>query len=272
MEHMTELTRAESSLRQTAVPLTWPRKYPLFGVDVSCTTYDEVVNVVSAAAQCGRPGRVSALAVHGLMTGSAEAPFREALNDFEVITPDGQPVRVALNLLHRTNLTDRVYGPELMVRLCERAAAEEIGIYLYGSFAAVVDRLASQLVARFPRLRIAGAEPSIFRPLTPEEDDALVRRINESGAGMLFVGLGCPRQEWFAHEHRSTVIPVQVCVGAAFDFIAGNKPMAPQWMQQHGLEWLFRLAKEPRRLWRRYTYTNLSFILKLAREMIARRA
>ena len=195
MEHMTQLTRVESSLEQNAAPMTWPRKYPLFGVGVSCTTYDEVVRVVTSAAQCGRPGRVSALAVHGLMTGSAEAPFREALNDFEIITPDGQPVRVALNLLHGTKLTDRVYGPELMVRLCARAAAEDIGVYLYGSFASVVESLASQLVTRYPRLRIAGAEPSLFRPLTPAEDEALVRRINDSGAGILFVGLGCPRQE-----------------------------------------------------------------------------
>ena len=251
--------------------IEWPRKHSLFGVDVSATTYDEVVDVVIEAARAGVPARVSALAVHGLMTGSEDRAFREMLNAFEILTPDGQPVRFALNLLHGAGLSDRVYGPELMRRLCERGAREGVSVYLYGSYPHVVQALARNLVARYPGLRVAGCEPSLFRPLTAAEDAALAARVNESGAGMLFVGLGCPRQETFAHEHRETIRPVQICVGAAFDFLAGNKTMAPRWMQQRGLEWLYRLMQEPRRLWRRYTSTNLRFVVKLCAGLVARR-
>jgi exopolysaccharide biosynthesis WecB/TagA/CpsF family protein len=132
-----------------------------------------------------------------------------------------------------------------------------------------VAALEANLVDRFPALRVVGCEPSLFRPLTPEEDEAFVRRVNDSGAGLLFLGLGCPLQETFAYEHRHTIKAVQLCVGAAFDFHAGNKRMAPGWMQRSGLEWLFRLTQEPGRLWRRYLVTNATFCLLFARRYIA---
>jgi len=212
---------------------------------------------------------VTFLAVHGLVTAAMEAKFRSQLNAFEAVAPDGQPVRWAMNLFDRTGLRDRVYGPETMQRACETAASEGIGVYLYGSTQAVIDALKANLVQQFPRLRIVGAEPSVFRPLTPAEDRELVARINDSGAGMLFVGLGCPRQEAFAFEHQKTIKAVQLCVGAAFDFHAGNKAMAPSWMQKRGLEWLFRLTQEPSRLWKRYLVTNSTFCLLCMRRMLA---
>lgn len=142
------------------------------------------------------------------------------------------------------------------------AAYDAIPIYLYGSSPEVIELLQQKLSARFPALPIAGAESPPFRALTPEEDDAVVRRINDSGAGIVFIGLGCPKQDHFAADHADRIRAVQVCVGAAFDFHAGAKPMAPRWMQRHGLEWLYRLSREPRRLWRRYLETNLIFVAK----------
>ncbi len=241
----------------------WPRKYNIFGVNVSATTYDETLDVVIHTAKAGRSACVSHLAVHGLVTGTQDQLVRAMLNEFEIVAPDGMPVRIALNLLYKAQLPDRVYGPEFMMRVCERAAAEKIGIYLYGSHHHVVTALSKNLSQRFPMLRIVGCEPSAFRPLTKAEDEALVHRINDSGADIVFLGLGCPLQEKFAYEHKDKIKAVQICVGAAFDFHSGEKKMAPEWMQRHALEWLFRLSQEPGRLWRRYFITNTIFLSKL---------
>jgi N-acetylglucosaminyldiphosphoundecaprenol N-acetyl-beta-D-mannosaminyltransferase len=164
-------------------------------------------------------------------------------------------------------LRDRVYGPELMLRLCRRAAEEGVSVYLYGGVNdELLDKLRWNLTAKFPKLQIAGAESPPFRPLSEEEDERVVRRINESGAGLVFIGLGCPKQDHFAFEHREKLNGVQICVGAAFDFHAGVKKIAPAWMQRRGLEWLYRLLSEPRRLFRRYLVTNSIFVKKFIRQ------
>lgn len=241
----------------------WPRKYNLLGIGVSATTYNEAQDVVILEAKGRKSNCMSHLAVHGLIEGTRDMQFRTILNDFDIIAPDGQPVRLALNLLYNTSLPDRCGGPELMLLLCERAAAEGIGVYLYGSLRNVVNALRDNLINRYPGLNIVGWEPSVFRPLTELEDDALVQRINNSGAGIVFLGLGCPLQEKFAYEHRDKIKAVQICVGAAFDFHSGNKKMAPSWMQRYALEWFFRLLQEPRRLWKRYLVTNTIFLSNL---------
>jgi N-acetylglucosaminyldiphosphoundecaprenol N-acetyl-beta-D-mannosaminyltransferase len=143
-------------------------------------------------------------------------------------------------------------------------------VYLYGGTPSSLERLQEKLVARIPQLVIAGAESPPFRPLTPEEDVDVVARINASGAGLVFIGLGCPKQDHFAADHRDLIHAVQVCVGAAFDFHAGVVPMAPPWMQKRGLEWVFRLFREPRRMWKRYLVTNTQFTLKFARALFQR--
>jgi N-acetylglucosaminyldiphosphoundecaprenol N-acetyl-beta-D-mannosaminyltransferase len=246
----------------------WPRKYPVLGIGISATTYDEAVGAILAAARRGTGGTVNAAAVHAVVEAARDPVLKEKVNRFDLVAPDGQPVRWALNLLHRTGLSDRVYGPELMLRLCRRAAEDGLGVYLYGSAPAIVERLRENLARRFPGLRIAGWESPPFRPLTPEEDRETVARINASGARLIFIGLGCPRQDEFAMAHRGRVSGVLICVGAAFDFHAGTKRMAPPWMQRHGLEWLFRLASEPRRLWRRYLVTNSIFAARLSLELV----
>ena len=210
---------------------------------------------------------MSCQAVHALITASQDPELREKVNTFSMVTPDGQPVRWAMNLLHKAGLTDRVYGPELMLRVCQAAAANDVGIYIYGGSEAVAAKLEKNLQKIVPNLKIAGCESPPFRPLTDEEKVETAKRINDSGAGILFVGLGAPKQDIYAYDNRNAIRPVMLCVGAAFDFHAGEKSMAPGWMQRNGLEWLFRLASEPRRLWKRYLVTNSLFILKLGQEL-----
>ena len=261
-----QTTTATESTTTTAT--NWPPKHSIFGVTISATDYEEAARAVMAAARRRQGGTATHLAVHALVTAATDDSYRMKVNAFEVVAPDGQPVRWALNRFAGTQLTDRVYGPEFMMRLCKRAADAGVGVYLYGSKPEVVRALAANLQDRFPALRVVGCEPSLFRPLTAEEDAAFVRRVSDSGAGLLFLGLGCPLQETFAYEHRHAIKAVQLCVGAAFDFHAGNKRMAPPWMQRRGLEWLFRLTQEPMRLWRRYLVTNAVFCLLFARRLV----
>jgi N-acetylglucosaminyldiphosphoundecaprenol N-acetyl-beta-D-mannosaminyltransferase len=246
----------------------WPPKLELFGVHVTPTCYREAVDVIVRAARERRGGVVDLMPVHGLITAARDPSFRRRVNAFELVAPDGQPVRWALNRFHQTDLQDRVYGPELMLRLCEAAQKAGVGVYLFGGAPAVLDKLNNALAERFPGLRIAGAESPPFRALTAAEDAAAIARINDSGAGIVFLGVGCPKQEVFASDHRHRISAVQVCVGAAFDFHAGEKRMAPPWMQKRGLEWLFRLWQEPGRLWRRYLVTNTIFSLLVGRRLL----
>ncbi len=244
--------------------VAWPRKVDLFGIGMTPTTYDQATAVILAAASRRASAVVACQAVHAVMTACGDAELKRRVNEFQMLTPDGQPVRWAMNLLHRTGLRERVYGPELTLRLCRAAAEQGVAIYLYGGSPEVLEKLQQNLLRDCPGLRFAGAESPPFRPLSPDEDRAVIERINASGAGLVFIGLGCPKQDHFAYEHRHTIHAVQLCVGAAFDFHAGAKPMAPEWMQRRGLEWLFRLYQEPRRLWRRYLTTNSLFVAKLA--------
>jgi len=211
------------------------------------------------------------LAVHVIVTAALDPNYRYRINSFDVVGADGQPVRWAMNLLYKLGLIDRVCGPTMMLRICARCADEGVGIYLYGSTEDTLSKLRANLENRFPAIQIRGVESPPFRPLTPEENEEACQRINASGAGIVFIGLGCPRQDIFAHQNRNRIRAVQLCVGAAFDFHAGNKKMAPEWMQKSGLEWTYRMIQEPRRLWKRYLVTNTAFILLMTRRILVRR-
>lgn len=253
----------------TSPRLVLPEKREVVGVPISVTTYDEVIACVMIAALERRPMTVTALAVHGVVEAATDASLLEQIRAFDIVTPDGQPVRFALNALYNAGLGDRVYGPTLSLKLCKEAAKLGIGVYFYGSTRDTVERLAANMADRFPGLRVVGAEPSLFRPLKSEESLALAKRIVEQDAGIVFVGLGCPRQERFAADHRDLISAPQICVGAAFDFHAGTKRQAPDWMQRYALEWLFRLAQEPRRLSRRYLTTNTFFVWRFLLQYIS---
>ncbi len=244
---------------ETTAPLTWPAKRDVLGIGISVTNYDEATAAIIAAAQRHEPAIVSAFAVHAVVTAAQQPDLADKVNQFAMITPDGQPVRWALNALHKARLNERVYGPELTLRVCQAAAAAGISIYLYGGTPSVLELLIANLKQQFPELVIAGSEAPPFRALSAEEDAAVVQRIADSGAGIVLIGLGCPKQDLFAAAHRESIRAVQLCVGAAFDFHAGVKKTAPAWMQRRGLEWLFRLCQEPRRLFKRYLVTNSIF-------------
>ena len=238
-------------------------KYNVLGVMINAVDYDAAVDRIITAAHHRQPLILSALAVHGVMTGVLDAEQRYRLNHFDMIVPDGQPVRWALNMLYNTNLKDRVYGPTLMLKVCERAAAEQLPVYFYGSRLATLQRLCQAMQRRLPNLIIAGMQPSRFQQITAEEQAIVAAAIQSSGAAITFAGLGCPRQEVWAYEHRSHLSMPILAVGAAFDFHAGTLPQAPSLLQQVGLEWVFRLYQEPRRLWRRYVLLNPLYILLL---------
>jgi N-acetylglucosaminyldiphosphoundecaprenol N-acetyl-beta-D-mannosaminyltransferase len=239
-------------------------KKNVLGVMIDALDYETAVDRILHAARLRRGFTVSALAVHGLMTGALDPEQKFRLNHFDLLTPDGQPVRWVLNWLYRAGLRDRVYGPNLTLRVCARAAEEGLGVYFYGSKPDVLAKLKASLSQRFPNLVISGTQPSQFRRLTPDEKERLSANIRESGASIVFVGLGCPRQEVFAFECRDSLqIPI-LAVGAAFPFLAGQLPQAPAWVQKAGLEWLFRLLSEPKRLWRRYMFLNPAYVFLIA--------
>lgn len=240
------------------------RKRNVVGILVDAVEYEGAMEFIFSAAREKHGAAVSALAVHGVMTGVLDREQKFRLNHFDLLVPDGQPVRWVLNWLYKANLADRVYGPNLTLRVCARAADEGEPIYLYGGNAEILSALTQSLEQRFPGIRIAGAEPSKFRRLTQQEKNELAGRIVSSGASITLVGLGCPRQETFAYEFREALSMPVLAVGAAFPFLAGLIPQAPAWMQERGLEWLFRLASEPRRLWRRYLYLNPVYLFLVA--------
>lgn len=235
-------------------------KRSILGVSVNVVDYEGAVSSIIKAAEDKMPFGVSALAVHGVMTGALDAAHKYRLNRLALVTPDGQPVRWALQFLHGEKLPDRVYGPELTLLTTKMAAEKGLSIYLYGSRKEVLDTFAKNLGEKYEVLKIVGTEASKFKKLSHIEQQELNERIIASGADIVFVGLGCPRQEVFAFEHADALNRPVIAVGAAFDFHAGMLKQAPKWMQDRGLEWLFRLCVEPRRLAKRYLYLNPLYV------------
>jgi N-acetylglucosaminyldiphosphoundecaprenol N-acetyl-beta-D-mannosaminyltransferase len=253
----------QTACEGAAPSIGWPPRHDLLGVLISQTNYDEVVKCVLDAARRGRPTLVTAADARSIILTSKDPDLRRQMRDFDLITPDGQAVRLALNYLYKFGLRERVCGPELLPRICKAAAEADVGVYLYGSAPTTVTRLRDALVQLCPGLRVVGCEPGIFRKPTLEEETELIERMQRSQAGIIFIGLGYPRQERFAHAHCDALSAVQVCVGAAFDFSAGTKSRAPVWMQDHALEWLYRLIQEPRRMYRRYLISAPNFVFKV---------
>jgi len=252
-------------------PAVVPPRFSVAGVRVSRTDYAEATRSIIDAARQRRPFVTAATSVHGVALAVRREDFRAALNSFDMVTPDGQPVRWALNLIHGTRLPERVYGPTLMLRVCEAAADAGLSVYFCGGQPEVLGKLARRMRQRLPHLSIAGTHSPPFRPLSGAEQDAQVRAIKDSHANIVFVGLGCPRQEIWAHQHRDELGVPLVCVGAAFDFHAGTLRQAPPWMQARGLEWLFRVWMEPRRLWRRYAEHIPIFVAAVSTQLVADR-
>jgi N-acetylglucosaminyldiphosphoundecaprenol N-acetyl-beta-D-mannosaminyltransferase len=242
----------------------------ILGMRVDGTTYEETIDAVTDMARAGSGGMVCVATVHMVMEAFDDPAFRRIVNAADRVTPDGVPLVRALRMLGISR-AQRVYGPTLTPLLCRRAEELGLPVGFYGGTPEVLDALVRELSARFPKLKIPFAFGPPFRPLSEAEDAGVVDAIAAAGVTILFVGLGCPKQERWMAAHRDSLRCTMVGVGAAFDFIAGAKSQAPRWMQRTGLEWLFRLLAEPGRLWRRYLIGNPRFLYHFSLERVRAR-
>jgi N-acetylglucosaminyldiphosphoundecaprenol N-acetyl-beta-D-mannosaminyltransferase len=264
--------RPHSSAEAGTADVPSPGTVEVVGIPLSLIDYESTLDWMDAMVASDQTGYVCVCNVHAVMAAAEDPGLRGALLRSSVNVPDGQPLVWAMSALgHR--LESRVYGPELMMRACARAAKSGQRLYLYGgrNQGALV-QLALNIRQRFPGVKIVGGYSPPHRPLTDEERVAVVREINASKADVVWVGIGVPKQEkWMAEMRPTLKAPVLIGVGAAFDFHAGLVPQAPRWMQELGLEWAYRLAREPRRLWRRYTRYNPRFVHAFARQLVNHR-
>ena len=238
------------------------KKYPLFLPEFSSLNYDLASDLIIEKAIKRESYGVTALAVHGLITSLTNESLGRVINEIDLIVPDGQPIKWALNSFYKLRLKDRVTGPTLTSFVLQKAGKKNLKVYLYGSTETTIKKFKSKIATSFPSVEICGIHPDRFRDATESEDAEDIQKINTSGANIILVGRGCPRQEFWVASHKGKINGVMIAIGAAFDFHAGNLRRAPNWMQKLGLEWLFRLGMEPRRLWKRYLVTNFLFIYK----------
>ncbi|SRR5579883_2652839 len=227
---------------------------------LDATSYEDACDRIAAWATAKQSCYIVAANVHVVMTGYWQRSFQQVVNQAALVTPDGMPLVIGLRLLGIKRQT-RVYGPDLMLAWCERAAQMGMPIYLYGGTASMLDTLQHKLEQHFPGLTIAGTHAPPFRPLTPDEEILDRDRIHASGAPVVFVGLGCPKQEEWMARQQDKLQAVMIGVGAAFSFHSGEVSQAPRWMMAWGLEWLYRLLMEPNRLWQRYLVNNPAFLM-----------
>lgn len=235
------------------------------GVRIDALTLDTAADEVLRRAEAGVGTSVHLCNAYTLSLAHRLTPLRQTLNQDDLNLADGMPLVWVGRRLGFTAMTGRVYGPDLMRAVVDRGRSRALRHYLYGSTPPVVDRLAASLRSTYPGAEIVGMESPSFRPLRRQEGDALVERVRGAAAAIVWVGLGTPKQDWFVHDFAARLGIPTVAVGAAFDFLAGTTPQAPRILQDHGLEWAYRLVREPRRLWRRYLIGNLTFLEGLAR-------
>ncbi len=242
-----------------------PRRVDVLGVGVSAVSLEGAVEVIDQWVRNREPHYVCVTGVHGVMESQRDEQLRLIHNCSGLTTPDGMPMVWAARYAGAGNVT-RVYGPDLLLAVCQRASERGWSCYFYGGGDGTAELLASRLLGRFPKLRVTGTHTPPFRPLTPDEDELVSAEIDESGADIVWVGLSTPKQErWMAAHSARLDAPVLIGVGAAFDIHAGTLRQAPPWLQRSGLEWAYRLCREPRRLWRRYLNNNPRFVLKILR-------
>jgi N-acetylglucosaminyldiphosphoundecaprenol N-acetyl-beta-D-mannosaminyltransferase len=252
----------------TAEPLSPFVTRPVLGVNVAVSSYHEAIGKSLLWAAESQSRALFFAAVHMIMESVDDPAFLRQLNSAGTIFPDGMPLVWALHALGERRAM-RVCGPDFTAHMLEAAERAGVPVGFYGASQATLDALVATVRLRHPHLNVAYVESPPFRPLTPEEDLAVVDRIASSHARLLFVGLGCPKQEHWIVDHLGRVHAVMFAVGAAFDFIASTKRRAPQWMQCSGLEWAYRFVTEPRRLAMRYLKHNPRFVFRFLRQLLA---
>lgn len=240
----------------------------ILGVSVSAINTIQAIQAIDRWICQREQHYVCVTGVHGIMESQRDAKLKQIHNSAGLVTPDGMPL-VWLSRLQGLSWVERVYGPDLMLAVCQHSLVAKYRHYFYGGDQGVAETMVSRLRQQFPGLQVAGSWSPPFRALTHDEDEEAVRLINLTEPDIVWVGLSTPKQEYWMHEHLGRLTaPVMVGVGAAFDFHAGVKKQAPRWMQRSGLEWSFRLMSEPRRLWRRYLINNPAFLWLLLRDAV----
>lgn len=234
---------------------------------IDAVTWDEAVGQITRWGADHQSRYVCICNVHSVVTTTSDVEFKIAVNNADMATPDGAPIAWALRRLgHSTQ--ERINGPDLMMKYLQEAERLDQVVFFYGSTESTLAKLRVTLAKQFPRLRIGGTYSPPFRALSLEEDEQIIEMINGSGANVVFVGLGCPKQEKWMADHRGRINAVMIGVGAAFDYHAGVIKRAPIWWQRNGLEWLYRLGSEPRRLFKRYMVTNTLFVFGFLRQCV----
>jgi N-acetylglucosaminyldiphosphoundecaprenol N-acetyl-beta-D-mannosaminyltransferase len=239
----------------------------VLGMKVSRTSYQHASDLVIEWARHKASKYVCVATVNNVMESYDSETVQTVMNQADLVTPDGMPLVWAMRALGWQEAT-RVYGPDLTPIVLEKAAAAKIPIGFYGGAPEVLHKLVERVQTQYPGLQVAYSLSPPFRPLSEQEDQQVIRAINDSGARILFIGLNTPKQDVWMAAHRDKVQAVMLGVGAAFDFLAGSKRQAPRWIMPLGLEWLFRLATEPRRLWKRYLKHNPRFVVLLALQLL----
>jgi N-acetylglucosaminyldiphosphoundecaprenol N-acetyl-beta-D-mannosaminyltransferase len=244
------------------------QSYQVLTTNIHSTNYEDACDRITQWIKTGESRYIVAANVHVVMTGYWDRAYQQVLNKADLVTPDGMPLVWALRLLGSKKQT-RVYGPDLMLAWCDRSSNLGYPIYLYGTTAETLENLSTNLKQKFPNLAIAGSYSPPFGNNNQIEED--LNRIQASGAKVVFVGLGCPKQEYWMAQAQGKINVVMIGVGAAFDFHSGQVAQAPRWMMKLGLEWLYRLIQEPQRLWRRYLINNPSFVILLLFQLLRQR-
>lgn len=242
----------------------------ILGVNISALNMQTAVRTIETWIAANDPNYVCVFTVHGIMECQRDPKLREVANAAGLRTPDGMPL---VWLSHRAghHEVSRVYGPDLMLELAARSAATGHRHYFYGGAPGVADSLVERLTTRFPGLQVAGTLSPPMLSVGELERDETIAEINASGADIVWVGLGTPKQDWWVANHRPLLnAPALIAVGAAFDFHSGRISQAPKWMQRNGVEWLFRLSQDPKRLWRRYLIDNARFVRDIGISSVAR--
>ena len=264
-----DIAPTDQAAAETRPAVSRPATGNVLGTPLALGDYEQTMDWIDAMVATGERGYLAVAAVHLVMVAREDEATRAAVRDAALVVPDGQPLVWALKAIGHEDAS-RVYGPDLMAKYCERSAATGTRMYLYGgrNQGALVE-LALRLRRRFPGLQIVGGYSPPFRPLDGDERDWVVEDINRTKADVVWVGTGQPKQEIWMREMRDRLdAPVLIGVGAAFDFHAGLVAEAPPWLQNSGFEWVHRLMKEPRRLWRRYLRYNPRFVVGFARQYV----
>jgi len=241
------------------------KSYQVLRTNIQATSYQDACDRITAWVKTAKSCYIIAANVHVVMTGYWDRNYQRVINNADLVTPDGMPLVWALRLLGSKNQT-RVYGPDLMLAWCDRASKLGYPIYLYGTTEQTLEKLSKNLKQKFPNLAIAGSYAPPFGDNNHLEQD--LNRIQISGAKVIFIGLGCPKQEYWMAAAQGKINAVMIGVGAAFDFNSGQVTQAPRWVMKSGLEWMYRLTQEPQRLWRRYLINNPSFVFLFLAQLL----